>query len=304
MWCYVQCNLIFVALSTIDTFHILKYPLPTSGLGAIVCTLILCMGAQKNNAFGFSLADVFDRIYEFVNDGILIFDENRKIVFANPYCITLMESTDYIGKEIADIFEVDSANVNHYFIGAQRGNMGGLRLTIKSTRIKCSSRLACVKDKYDEPCCYIMSINDITKEMNMLDELKEANEAKSHFLASVSHEIKTPINAVLGMNEMIKRASSDTNIQSYSMNIERSSRQLLSIINDILDLTKIESGKLELYNSSYDLASLFNDMYCVNSRRAMEKGIEMSFEVNPDTPSWLYGDEVRIMKAKKFTPLK
>ena len=126
------------------------------------------------------------------------------------------------------------------------------------------------------------------------EEANAANNAKSDFLASMSHEIRTPINGILGMNTMILRDSSDPDIVEYSENIRTAGNTLLSIINDILDLTKIESGKMTISPGDYDLFSILNDCYQMNRTRADEKGLKLIFENDPDMPAGYYGDEVRI----------
>ena len=96
------------------------------------------------------------------------------------------------------------------------------------------------------------------QEKKLLEAMRtadRANEAKTSFLASMSHEIRTPINAVLGMDEMILRESSDESILSYAANIQSAGHSLLSVINDILDLSKIESGRLELLTAEYTAAN-------------------------------------------------
>ena len=126
------------------------------------------------------------------------------------------------------------------------------------------------------------------------EEANTANHAKSDFLASMSHEIRTPINGILGMNTMILRDSKDPNIVEYSENIRVAGNTLLSIINDILDLTKIESGVMAINPNNYNLFSLLNECYQMNRMRAEEKGLELVFETDPDMPSGFHGDEVRI----------
>jgi signal transduction histidine kinase/response regulator RpfG family c-di-GMP phosphodiesterase len=126
------------------------------------------------------------------------------------------------------------------------------------------------------------------------DRAEEANRAKSRFLANMSHEIRTPINAVLGMNTLIQRESQEAEIREYSNDIERSARNLLSIINDVLDFSKIESGKMEVIPAEYNLASLINDSYTMVLVRAQEKHLELEVVNDPMIPSALIGDEVRI----------
>ena len=125
-------------------------------------------------------------------------------------------------------------------------------------------------------------------------DLEKANEAKSIFLARMSHEIRTPINAVIGMNEIIMRESSERNILNYSSNIETASHSLLSLINDILDFSKIESGLMKIIPEEYDTYSLLSDCYAMLDMRAKGKGLNLKLEYNEKLPARLKGDEVRI----------
>ena len=127
-----------------------------------------------------------------------------------------------------------------------------------------------------------------------IEEADTANKAKSNFLANMSHEIRTPINAVLGMNEMILRESSDPEILTYSKNVKNAGSTLLSLINDILDFSKIEAGKLEIIPVTYDLSSVINDLVNMIRARADDKGLKLILDFDPDIPKNLKGDSVRI----------
>ncbi|MCR5098584.1 MAG: response regulator [Lachnospiraceae bacterium] len=122
----------------------------------------------------------------------------------------------------------------------------------------------------------------------------QANKAKSSFLANMSHEIRTPMNAIIGMDEMILRETRDDRIKKYASDIHSAGKTLLSIINDILDLSKIESGKMELVPVEYSFASVLNDIVNMTKNKAMEKGLSYNMEVDPNIPSVLRGDEIRI----------
>ena len=124
--------------------------------------------------------------------------------------------------------------------------------------------------------------------------LEQANEAKSIFLARMSHEIRTPINAVIGMNEIIMRESSEGNIISYASSIETASHTLLSLINDILDFSKIESGLMKIVPEEYDTYTLIRECYTLLDMRARGKGLTLRLKYNEKIPSVLKGDEVRI----------
>ncbi len=126
---------------------------------------------------------------------------------------------------------------------------------------------------------------------------EEANRAKSDFLANMSHEIRTPINAVIGMNEMILRESSEADIKGYARIVNNASHNLLSIINDILDFSKIESGKMEICERDYKLSDVLQ--YATNMVRlkAAEKNLVFLTEINEELPDCLYGDDVRLRQV-------
>lgn len=142
------------------------------------------------------------------------------------------------------------------------------------------------------------------------DEAERANEAKSLFLSNMSHEIRTPINAVLGMNEMILRECADEQILSYAENIRSSGKTLLFLINDILDMSKIESGKMEIIPVEYEIANVVMDLWNVIFLRAQEKDLSVRFSLDETLPGRLFGDDVRIKQivtnlltnAVKYTP--
>lgn len=123
---------------------------------------------------------------------------------------------------------------------------------------------------------------------------EQANKAKSDFLANMSHEIRTPINAVIGMNEMILRESKDEDVLGYAANIESASKNLLAIVNDVLDFSKIESGKMEIYESNYKLGELLNDVVTMIELKAKSKGLLYEIFVDEEIPNELFGDENRI----------
>ncbi len=129
------------------------------------------------------------------------------------------------------------------------------------------------------------------------DAADEANKAKSNFLANMSHEIRTPMNAILGMDEMILRETDDQKIRKYATDIHSAGKTLLSIINDILDLSKIESGKMELVPVDYDFASVLNDVVNMTMTKARDKGLAYDLNVDPNIPSILHGDEIRIRQV-------
>ncbi len=129
-------------------------------------------------------------------------------------------------------------------------------------------------------------------------ELAESkNEAKSIFLARMSHEIRTPINAVLGMNKMILSETDNDNIREYSQDVESAAQLLLGIVNEILDLSKIESGKMSLVEGEYDVSSLLYDVSNMIAIRAQSKNLDFVLNVDEDIPATLYGDDVKLRQV-------
>lgn len=121
-----------------------------------------------------------------------------------------------------------------------------------------------------------------------------SSQSKSVFLSSMSHEIRTPINAVLGLDEMIIRESSEPVIKDYALDVRSSGKALLALVNDVLDFSKIESGKLELLLVKYDVSSMINDLVNMIGTRAKDKNLSFKVEVSHEIPHLLVGDEVRI----------
>ncbi len=124
-----------------------------------------------------------------------------------------------------------------------------------------------------------------------------ASEAKSRFLADMSHEIRTPINAVLGMDEMILKESSEPEILEYAADIQSAGRSLLSLVNDVLDISKIESGKMELAEASYNPAEVFRDAAGLIKPKAVEKNLSFQASIDPQIPAGLYGDESKLRRV-------
>lgn len=125
-------------------------------------------------------------------------------------------------------------------------------------------------------------------------KLLEASETKNIFFANVSHEIRTPLNVMLGMNEMILRESNTEELKSYAENIQESGRSLLALINDILDISKLESGKMEITNQEFELRNLLDSLYYIGKESALKNGNQYRIEVDQKIPAKVIADEQHI----------
>ncbi len=123
------------------------------------------------------------------------------------------------------------------------------------------------------------------------------SESRAAFLANMSHEIRTPINTVIGMNEMILRENKDAEIKEYASNIKTASRMLLSLINDILDLSKMEAGKLQITESDYHPAVMLKEIIRESKLRTEQKNLELEVVVDETIPTVLQGDIIRIKQV-------
>lgn len=140
-------------------------------------------------------------------------------------------------------------------------------------------------------------------------QAKEASVAKSQFLANMSHELRTPMNAILGMLALLQKTELSTRQEDYIHKTENAARSLLSLLNDILDLSKAEAGKIELDPVPFDLRELIQNLNLILSTSTANKTIELNFSVEESIPRYFHGDSLRLQQilinlgsnAVKFT---
>ncbi|MBP5332481.1 MAG: response regulator [Lachnospiraceae bacterium] len=138
---------------------------------------------------------------------------------------------------------------------------------------------------------FLMYISEYRKQQKIAEE---SSKAKSILLANISHEIRTPINMLLGMNEMIMRESENTQINEYAQNVENAGRQLLFMVNQFLDLSKIDMGKEVLFEENFSLRKMVRSLGAFFAKEAERKGIEFVMDIDKKLPEFFYGDTQKL----------
>ncbi len=268
--------------------------------GALCGTVFMLIGIFRFDLLG-TREIARDFVIDRISEGIIAVDNDGRVQYYNEPAARLYPEFDiFYGK--ADPGERGSGATPYDILSVitdavRKGeslNIGDRTYTPEENdlqyRGESYGKLYALVDDTD----HYRYMEELQKQRDIADN---ASEAKSRFLASMSHEIRTPINAVLGMDEMILRESKEKPIRAYAADIMSAGRTLLSLINDILDLSKVEEGKMEIIPVQYDLSSLINDLINMTRDRAVKKGLEFNVRVDRDIPHILYGDEIRVRQC-------
>ncbi len=307
-------NFIFASSSIPDLFltmHEVPFLHAFYCFGVSIAFTVFFISANDYMVFYITINSISRDIFSTLGTGLLVFDTNYHLNLSNDYANKLLG----LDKEpqrirLREIFDLRSGEPMRMFDKAQDGIAIDYRLTANVTGKVTLVNFSCKMDRNNQPMCYILVATDLTEENRLIQEAQSANAAKSSFLSNISHEIRTPINVITGMNELILRECHEENILKYADNINVASRNLTSLVNDVLDFSKIESGKIEIVSTDFDIGMALNDSYNMFLSMAQKKKQNFSLECDPNTPNILHGDEVRlkqilsnlISNAVKYTP--
>ncbi len=278
-----------IALYTYVTKLTQPYDFTPVVLGLVLSCVVILVWSRKVYDFG-SLAS--GTLLNSMSDGVIALDEKGRVVNYNPAAADIFTglSSHAIGRNVADIEDfpemaLGEAEQNEFFMKDRYYQ----------------SRVEQIADRFGAVKGYVVVILDMTEIRNNIEEIKrvriqaeQANEAKSEFLANMSHEIRTPMNAIVGLSDIIMEESKGRKVYSYACDIKSASRNLLALINDILDLSKVEAGKMELVNADYHIKNVADEVINMMDGAASKRGILLKCEYDMSIPCKYYGDEGRI----------
>ena len=182
---------------------------------------------------------------------------------------------DYYKDEMDKIYQKDFEDKQQILLNVEKNSIDNIR--------------------YREKCENLLNDNNKLKEE--IKKATDANNAKDTFLASVSHELRTPIHAILGLNEMIIRSTKEEKTKNRSQEIEKAGKSLLGIVNDILDYSNLEAGKVEIASEEYNIKDMVRELINQTESNADNKELEFVVKMNSSIPSRLYGDDLRIKQV-------
>jgi len=254
------------------------------------------------------LQDSYQDLAQNAPIGILSCDTEGNITYANPFILVILGVTSADDAKKLNILQfepIKEAGVSNFFEKClTSGEVIVKELPFTSIWGIESELYFHIIPTFDENrkltgvWSIIEDITDRIEDRNKLIEAKNiaeaASRAKSDFLANMSHEIRTPMNGILGMLDLMAKTNLNAEQEDYLQTVKKSAENLLTIINDILDISKIEAGKLQTEESEFCLTEIVQEVYSILSAKAQEKKIDLIVEISPGLPENIIGDQVRI----------
>jgi PAS domain S-box-containing protein len=302
---FLVCPLYFTGLY----FFLLRFTDPFSRLGgcfvqtaALVCFYVFL---RRFNIRIVSEAQVAELVFSRVGIAYLFADRQGNIFYANNSALDFfgLGLEEIQNKHIENLFVFEDEPLNFCRYREQDKKYECRAVAVNSGAL-CHISLFYKWDIWGELICVVIRVENITEREQLIGQLEQARRkaedatrAKDIFLANTSHEIRTPMNAILGMVELILRQKTSQVVFEHAMSIKQAGTSLLTIINDVLDFSKIESGKLDIVFSEYRFSSLVSDCVSIIRMRIAEKPLLFIVNVDAKLPDKLIGDVVRVRQV-------
>ena len=274
--------------------------IPGSTLTQFAGLVVVYLAIRANNRSKINITNMSEFIYYSLSMPVLVYNSSKRLQIANDAAAKFFninqECIPEKNIELPMLFDLADDSVFDF-----DGSSSDTDAICIQNQIPCNLAINKIQDHYNDIIGYIIIITDLSERIKTLRNLEEAkqeaevaNHSKSIFLANMSHEIRTPMNAILGFSELIMKQSPSDTVSEYAADIKNSCLNLLTIINDILDISKLDSGKAELSCSNYQTSSLLQDVYNIIHIQTQKKGLHFEMDVDPAIPSELYGDKTRL----------
>ncbi len=279
-------------------------------------------GISKDLTFQQEALEKFNKLFE-NNPALMAVSELPSRTFAevnSAFLDTLGYSkAEIIGKSASDIDLFVSADQQQLIASVleKHGKISGVELDIKTKSGKILTGLFAGEIIEDQRSKYFLTVmTDITAQKKAESELliakqnaENANKAKSEFIANMSHEIRTPMNSILGFTELMLNTTENAQHHEYLRTVLKSGETLLHLINDILDLSKIESGKFDITHEPVSITRMIKELISMFSKSAKDKAVDLIYEIDSEVPLYIISDEIRLRQillnlignALKFT---
>lgn len=274
------------------------FAVPGSTIGQFIGLTAMYQAICFVNRYRITIDNMSTYVYYSLTTPVLVYDHNYELQITNDVAHDFigLKETEVGATGIDSLFSIEPEEAFRF-----NGNRKDIDVICQHNQLHCSLSISKIHDDYYDIIGYIITVTDLSERVNAIsrlknamDEARNANQAKTTFLANMSHEIRTPMNAILGYTELVLKENLSGQVREYMNGIHLSARNLLAIINDILDITKIESGKMELIPDNYFFADLLDDVSLIISQQASQKGLAFVMKTDEHIPTQMYGDKVRI----------
>lgn len=304
-WTILGISSLPVLVLTAYVFKILKvFDLTPVTLAIAMSMVVIVVWSRRNYDFRHLAAET---VLENLGDGVISLDDHNRLVSYNRAAASIFTSLP-MHKLGEDIQVLEGFREEMLYEDAP------CSFSINERFYESHSKQILGENGRKQGCVIlILDMTDIKAYINEIKQVRrqaeKASIAKSEFLANMSHEIRTPMNAIIGLNDIIMEECRDTGIYNHAKDVKSAAKNLLAIINDILDLSKVEAGKMELICTDYYLKAVTGEVVGMMDMAASRQGLILKYEYDSTMPCCYYGDEGRIKQilinilnnAVKFT---